>query len=98
MQGSPLAALAMGLLREGVDSAGIDPAIVEIEECANGDGEINGLVVPALCVQWLHVASRNIGRIVIDFINKAQQRFIFIIQPTCLQIVENALDQFFAAQ
>jgi len=46
VQGGPFAALPVRFLRQSVDAAGIDPAIVEIEKCAYCDSEVSRVVVP----------------------------------------------------
>jgi len=79
-------------------AAGIDPAIVEIEHRAHRDSEINGVVVPTGGIQRLHVLRRDARRIVIHFIDEAEQRFVLFVQLRMSQVPQYAPDQFLIAQ
>ena len=55
----PLAALPVGLLRQGVDAGGIDPAVIEVEERADRDGEVDRFVGPSARANGHEVGRRD---------------------------------------
>ena len=62
----------MGFIGERVDARSIDPAIVEIEERANGDGVINHFVGPTGGLERLHVGSGDAGRVMVYLVHEAE--------------------------
>jgi len=86
------------LVGERVDPAGIDPAIVEVEQGANGDGEINGVILPAHGVERLDVSRLDAGRVVVHFGDEAEEGFVLCVEFGVFQIAQDPPDQFFIAQ
>src|SRR5580693_5237308 len=62
-----LSARPVRFLGERMHAAGVDPAIVEVEQRACGDGEVNRLVVPSHCAQRSHVFGLHPRRVVVYF-------------------------------
>ena len=57
-----------------MNAAGVDPAVVEIEQRADGNGVVNGLVCEAGLVKRVDVRRLYGDGIEIDFVDKAEQR------------------------
>jgi hypothetical protein len=93
-----LAAFAVRFLRQRVYAAGIDPAVVEIEQRTGCDREVNRFVGPSNRVKRLHVFSRDPRRVVVHLPDETEQRLVFFVQPGGFQIAEYAPNQFFASQ
>ncbi len=98
VDGGSFAAFAVGFLGHGVDAGGVDPTVIEIEEGADGDGVVYGVVGPTYFVKGLHVVGAHGGGIVVDLPDEAQQGFLFLGESGGFQVAEYALDQLFTAQ
>jgi hypothetical protein len=72
MDGSSLSSLIVGFFRERMNAARVDPAIVKIEQRADGDGEIDRLVIPSQCAERLHIFGGDSRRIMVYFIDKSK--------------------------
>ena len=59
---------------------GVDPAVIEIEQRADGDRVIDRLVVPASRPQGLHVFRAYPRRIGVDLLHEAEQRLVAIVE------------------
>jgi len=81
-----------------MNAAGIDPPVVEVEERAHCNREIDGVIVPAGGVHRLHVVRRNARRVMIHLMDKTEQSFVLFIQRGSLQVAQYALHQFFVTQ
>ncbi len=68
------------LIAHRMYTAGIDPPIVKIEQCANGDCIVNRFVGIAGLMQYLDIRRFNGHRIAIHFVNEAEQRFLVLRQ------------------
>ena len=79
-----------------MDAGGVDPPVIKVEQGADGDGVIDGLVIPAGGVQRLHIAGRNLRRIAVHFVYEAQQRFFFFAEAGGFEIVENRVYELLA--
>lgn len=51
----------MHFIRERMHAAGINPAIVEVEQRADRDGIVNSFVVPSHGIERLHVFGGDLG-------------------------------------
>ena len=69
----PLSSGCMRLVAHGMDTAGVDPPIVEVEQRANRDGVVYGLVTVTGRMQALNVVRLNIVGITIHLLNKPHQ-------------------------
>jgi hypothetical protein len=98
MYGGSLSANPMSFVRERMDAAGIDPAIVKIEQSAHSDGEVYGLVVPTQGAQGNHVVRGNSRGIVIHLVDKAKQCFVLLIERGGFEVFEDSPDQFLVFQ
>lgn len=98
MMGRARPELAMRLLGHRMHPAGVNPAIVEIEQRAHRDGVIDGFVGPAHVVKRLHVLDGNLRRMMVDFADEAKQGFVLFRKPGTLEILNDAADQIFASQ
>jgi hypothetical protein len=74
------ASLPVGFVGEGVHTAGVDPAVVEVEEGADGDGEVYGFIVPPRGVEGLHVSGGDARRIVIDLGDEPKEGFVSVVE------------------
>src|ERR1017187_6650957 len=81
-----------------MNTACVDPSIVKVEERAYGNGEIDRVVVPGHFVQGLHVMARDSWRIAIDLVDEAEQGLVLFVQSGGLQSLQDAPNQFLAAQ
>lgn len=98
MSRGTFAAFAMRFVRQRVNACGVDPSIVEIEERANGDGEIDRFIRPARVVQWHHVFGANPRRFAIDLVDEAQQNLFRLAEPRRLEVAKNPPDQLLTPQ
>lgn len=93
-----LSTRAVGFFGQRVNAAGIDPAIVEVEKRANGDGEVNCFVIPPGGAQRCHILGRDLLRFLVHLMDESEQGFVLFIQARCFQIAQNALDQLLAPE
>ena len=98
MEGHPLTALPVRFIRHGVDAARIDPAIIEIEQRAHRDGEVDCVVIPTGFVERFHILGGDPLRVVIHLVHEAEQRFVFGVEPGALQVPQRSPNQFFATE
>jgi hypothetical protein len=88
----------MSLVAQRVHAAGIDPAIVKVEQRADRDRVINLLVSPTGLMQRLHIAGGNAWRVLIDLIDEPKQQLFLIAQSGAFQIPDYSLHQVFVSQ
>jgi hypothetical protein len=98
VQGRALSTYAVAFIGKCMNAAGIDPPVVEVEESAHCNRQIDGVIVPTGGVQRMHVFARNARRVMIHFMNKTEQGFVLFIQRAGLQVAQYALHQFFVTQ
>ena len=98
MLGGAFGTHAVGFVAHGVDAAGINPTIVEIEERADGDGVIDGFVGKTGGVQSGDIGRANGDRIFIHLTDKAEQSFIGIAQFRSFEIGDHAVHQIMILQ
>ena len=56
-----LTTLAVSFLRHGVNSGGVDPAIIKIEKRADRDRVVNGVIVPSHVIKRPHIVWTHRG-------------------------------------
>jgi hypothetical protein len=83
----------MGLFGEWVHTGGIDPTVIEIEKGADSEGEVNGVVVPALVMERDHIGGADTGRIAIDFGDEAEKGFVAAVERRGFEVCENGGDK-----
>ena len=93
MQRGALASFAMCFFGQRVNSGGIDPPVVEVEQCADGDREVDRFFVPADRVQRLHVVRRDVRRFRIHLSHETKQSFVFFLELRAFQVADRAVDQ-----
>lgn len=76
-----------------MDAGGINPAVVEVEEGADGDGVVDLLVGPAGLVQGGHVFGGDVGGIVIHFVEEAKEDFLGGRQGGGFEVREDGFDE-----
>jgi hypothetical protein len=76
-----------------VDPGGIDPAVVEVEEGADGDGVPDLFVVPTLLVERDHVGGTDVGRMVIDLVDEAEHGFLAVTEGRGIEVSEDGFDE-----
>jgi len=80
-----------------MDAARVDPPVIEIEQRADRDGEIDGLIAPIRCMEPFDVLRTNTRRIVIHLLDEPEQHLMFFIQRRVFQIAEDTPNKLFAA-
>jgi hypothetical protein len=98
VNGRPLPSHSVRFVGERVHAACVNPAIVEVEQRTDGDGEVDCFVVPSNLVKRLHIFRRNLRRIVIHLIDKPEQRFVFFVERRILEILQHGPDQLLVTQ
>ena len=93
-----MAAGAMGFVGEGVDAGGIDPAVIEVEEGADGDGVVDLFVGPAGGVEGSDVGGGDGGGGGIDLVEEAEEGFLGFGEGGGFEVGEDGLDGCFAAE
>ena len=79
-----------------MDAGGVDPAVVKIEQGADGNGIINGFVLPAGGVKGLHVVRRNLRRVAVHLVDKAQKHFFFFTETGGFKVAKDRLYELLA--
>jgi hypothetical protein len=92
VHGAALASLAVRFIGQRVNTAGVDPAIVEVEQRADSEGKVNRFVGPSYGVERLHIVGCDLGRIVVHLVDKPEQHFFLFLQSGVFQIAEYAPD------
>ena len=81
-----------------MNTAGIDPAVIEVKQRAHGDGVVDSFVGIADLVQRLHIFELNIHGISIYFANESHECLFRFGETRGLDIGEDAIDEFPAPQ
>ena len=79
-----------------MDAGSVDPAIIKIEEGADSNGVIDGLVVPSGGVKRLHVVGRNLRRVAVHLVDEAQKHFFFFTEAGGFKIAKDRLYELLA--
>lgn len=98
MNGRSFSARPMRLIAHRVHAACVDPAVVKVEQRADGDRIVNGFVRITGRVQSIDVRRLNRDRVLVHLADKAKQRLLRIGKLRRLDIFQYALHQFRAAQ
>jgi hypothetical protein len=88
----------MGGVAHCVDATGIDPAIVEIEQGADRNGIVDGLVREAGLVENRHILRLNIDGIFIYFSNKPEEGFVGFGERAGFDVLDNSSNELVAVQ
>jgi hypothetical protein len=86
------------LIAHRVNTACVDPPVVEIEQRANGDRIVDSLVRESRLVEGCDVRRLNGNGIVVYLPDKAKQNFLWLGKQTGFYIREHARNQFRAAK
>jgi len=71
----------MAFIRNGVHAGSSDPAIVEVEQCADRDHVKDCLVIPAGSSQLFDIGKSSGWEVPGRFAGKSQQGLLFLFQP-----------------
>ena len=93
-----LAARAMCCFAESVDAAGIDPAVIEVEQRADGDGVIDCRVGPAGFMQGRDIRRTDVHGIAVDFVYKSEESLFGLRERRGFQVFDDSLDQCLVSQ
>ena len=93
-----LAARAMCFFAERVDAAGVDPAVIEVEQRADGDGVIDCRVGPAGFMQRRDIGRTDVDRIAVDFVHKSEESLLGLRERRGFQVFDYRLDQRLVSQ
>ena len=88
-----LATLAVRFIRQGVHTRRIDPSIVEIEQGADRDREVERFVRPARRARDVQIGVRDLRRLVIHLVDESKERLVLFVEARRLQIGQNRVDQ-----
>ncbi len=88
----------MGFFRHYLDATSVHPAIIEIEQRANGHGQIEGFIRPSAGTQRFHILHCDLGRVMVHPGHEPQQGLFPLWQRRPFKILEHAFDQLFTAQ
>ena len=88
----------MRFVTHSVYAAGIDPAIVKVEQRANGDRVIDRFIGVTRRMQCLDVITLNIVRVMVHLANEPHQSLFCFGQRGRFNIGKDTFDEFFAAQ
>jgi hypothetical protein len=88
----------MGFIGESVHSGSVDPPVVEIEQGTDGDGVVDGFVVPSGSVERLHVVRRDAGRMQIHFRDETEEGLFVVGEGGCFEIAEYAPYELLASE
>lgn len=78
------------IVAHGMYPAGINPAVIEIEEGAHGYGVIDGFVGKALLVKSCDICWADVDRVEIYLADESKERLIGSAELRCFQIGKNA--------
>jgi len=98
MQGRALASHAVRLIGKRVDTARVDPPVIEVEQRTYRDSEIDGVVFPTNGVERLHVFGSDSWRVMIDLADKPEQGFVLLVELGIFQVLQDAPNEFFVSQ
>jgi len=98
VNGRAFGAHRMRFIAHGLNAAGIDPAIVKVEQGADGDGVVNDFVSVAGRMQEVDIGRADVHRFAIHFSHKPHERFFGLGEQRCFEIGEDAVDQLFTAE
>lgn len=98
MAGGALAAGAVGFVGEGLDAGRIDPAVVEVEQGADGDGVVDLLVGPAGGVEGDHVVGGDGRGVRVDLVDEAEEGFFGVGEGRVFEVGEDLADEVFTAE
>lgn len=93
MESRALGAQTVRFVGHRVHTRGIDPAIVEIEQRADGDREVEGLVCPPRGANNLEIDVCDPRRIVIDLVDEPKQRLVLLVERRRFVIGEDRIDK-----
>jgi hypothetical protein len=98
MYGGALSSSAMCFVAHGVDAAGVNPPVVEVEQSTHSDGVINGFVREARVVQDGYIGSTNGHRVAVNFVDETEQGFVGSAQFRCFHVGDDACHQLLIVQ
>jgi hypothetical protein len=90
VQGGTLTSQAVRFVGERVNTARVDPAVVEVEECAHSDSQVDGVILSAHGMERLHIVFRDSRRVMIHFIDEAKQSLVLLVQSRAFEIPQHA--------
>ncbi|MBZ5528527.1 MAG: hypothetical protein LAN71_11580 [Acidobacteriia bacterium] len=81
-----------------MDAGSVTPAIIEIEEAANGDGVVNGFVGPAGGLEGFDVLTGDVVGMQSEFLDKDQESLFLLGQGGSSKVAQNRVYQFLIAE
>jgi hypothetical protein len=94
MHSRALAAGTMRLIGERVDAGGVDPSIVEIEQRAHSDGEVQLLIAPPALANVIQIGFEDGRRLVIYLVDEPEQRLVPLVETRRFDIPKHVMDEF----
>ena len=88
-----LRALTVRFVGHRVHTRRIDPAIVEIEQRADGDREIQCFVCPACRAGDFEITLDDFRRIVIDLVDESKQCLVLFVERRRFVVNQDRIDQ-----
>ena len=76
-----------------MDTSGINPPIVKVEQRADGDREIQCVIGPARRAHGLEIDVGDRRRVVIHLVNESKQRLVTVVERRRFDVLQNAVDE-----
>jgi len=76
-----------------VHAGGVDPSVVEVEQRAHRDGKVQCLVGPAGGASPVEIGLGNRGRVVVDRVDEAKERFVLVVERRRFEIGQDAFNE-----
>ncbi len=93
--------LSRGFVASGrhvVDTRRVDPDVVEVEESADGDGVVEGVVGPPRGPGALEILTSDLRRLAVHRVDEREERFLLVGDGRLAVVCEDRLDQVPIAQ
>ena len=78
--GASLGPLSVGLVGQCVNPGRINPPVIEVEQGAHGDGEIERFVRPTGCTRSVDIGSGDRRRRMVHLVDETKQRLVSIVE------------------
>ena len=98
MDGGSLGSCRMCLIAHRVNATCVNPAVVEVEQRADGDGVVNSFICIADCMQGGNIVSLDFVRVTIHLTHKSHKSLFRFGQGGSLEISQDARHKIFATQ
>jgi hypothetical protein len=88
-----LASLTVRLVRERMNPSRVNPPIVEVEQRAHRDDEVQDFVGPARCPNSIEITLRDRRRAGVHLVHESKERLVRLIERRGFQVGQDPLDE-----